>query len=218
MDEAIKARKKILFEGAQGSLLDVDFGTYPFITSSSVTAGGAAVGTGISPRQIHKVLGIMKSYTTRVGSGPFPSELNDALGEYLRKKGGEYGATTGRPRRCGWFDAVSVKHAIMVNGADSAVLTKLDVLDEQKTIKICVGYKFGDKVYDLFPVDLAARAECQPVYKEVPGWQKDTSKMRDIRDIPSQAKSYINTLEKILGIKVQMLSVGPDRGQVVNLA
>ncbi|MDQ1272186.1 MAG: adenylosuccinate synthase [Planctomycetota bacterium] len=218
MDEAIKARKKILFEGAQGSLLDVDFGTYPFITSSSVTAGGAAVGTGISPRQIHKVLGIMKSYTTRVGSGPFPSELNDALGEYLRKKGGEYGATTGRPRRCGWFDAVSVKHAIMVNGADSAVLTKLDVLDEQKTIKICVGYKFGDKVYDLFPVDLAARAECQPVYKEVPGWQKDTSRMRDIRDIPSQAKSYINTLEKILGIKVQMLSVGPDRGQVVNLA
>ncbi len=217
MDDAIKAKKKILFEGAQGSLLDVDFGTYPFITSSSVTAGGAAVGTGICPKQIHKVLGIMKSYTTRVGSGPFPSELNDDLGEHLRKKGGEYGATTGRPRRCGWFDAVAVKHAIMVNGADSAVLTKLDVLDEQKTIKICVGYKFGNKVYDLFPTDLAARPECQPIYKEVPGWQKDTSNMRDIRDIPPQAKSYINTLEEILGIKVEMLSVGPDRGQIVNL-
>lgn len=217
MDDAIKAKKKILFEGAQGSLLDVDFGTYPFITSSSVTAGGAAVGAGISPKQIHKILGIMKSYTTRVGSGPFPSELHDALGEYLRKKGGEYGATTGRPRRCGWFDAVAVKHAIMVSGVDSAVLTKLDVLDEQKTIKICVGYKFGDKIYDLFPTDLAARTECQPVYKEVPGWQKDTSEMRDMRDIPPQAKSYINTLEKILGIRVEMLSVGPDRGQVVNL-
>ncbi|OOP57607.1 MAG: adenylosuccinate synthase [Candidatus Brocadia carolinensis] len=217
MNDAIRAKKRILFEGAQGSLLDVDFGTYPYITSSSVTAGGAAVGTGISPRQIHKVLGIMKSYTTRVGSGPFPSELNDALGEYLRKKGGEYGATTGRPRRCGWFDAVAVKHAIMVSGVDSAVLTKLDVLDEQKTIKICVGYKFGDTVYDIFPTDLAARTECQPVYREVPGWQKDTSRMRDKRDIPSQAKSYINTLEKILGIRVEMLSVGPDRGQVVNL-
>lgn len=217
MDDAIKTKKKILFEGAQGSLLDVDFGTYPYITSSSVTAGGAAIGAGISPKQIHKVLGIMKSYTTRVGSGPFPSELNDALGEYLRKKGGEYGATTGRPRRCGWFDAVAVKHAIMVSGVDSAVLTKLDVLDEQKTIKICVGYKFGDKIYDLFPTDLAARADCQPVYQEVPGWQKDTSEMRDRKDIPSQAKSYIGTLEKILDIRVEMLSVGPDRGQVVNL-
>ena len=132
MDEAIKAKKKILFEGAQGSMLDVDFGTYPFITSSSVTAGGAAIGVGISPKHIHKVLGIMKSYTTRVGSGPFPTELNDDLGEFLREKGGEYGATTGRPRRCGWFDAVAVKHAIMINGVDGAVLTKLDVLDEQK--------------------------------------------------------------------------------------
>ncbi len=217
MDSAVKARKKILFEGAQGSMLDVDFGTYPFITSSSVTAGGAAVGVGICPKQIHKILGVMKSYTTRVGSGPFPSELNDELGNHLREKGGEYGATTGRPRRCGWFDAVAVKHAIMINGAESAVLTKLDVLDEQKTIKICVGYKFDNKVYDVFPTDLAAWPECQPIYKEMPGWQKDTSKMRDRNDIPSHAKGYIDALEKILGIRIEMLSVGPDRGQVVSL-
>lgn len=217
MDDAIKAKKKILFEGAQGSMLDVDFGTYPFVTSSSVIAGGASTGVGVCPKQIHKILGIMKSYTTRVGSGPFPSELNDTLGEHLREKGGEYGATTGRPRRCGWFDAVAVKHAVMINGVDSAVLTKLDVLDEQKTIKICVGYRFGDKVYDLFPTDLVARPECQPVYKEVPGWEKDTSRMRNVHDIPPQAKNYIHTLEKILGIKIEMLSVGPDRGQVVSL-
>lgn len=217
MAEAIKAKKKILFEGAQGSMLDVDFGTYPFITSSSVTAGGATVGTGISPRQIHKVLGVMKAYTTRVGSGPFPSELNDELGEHLRKKGGEYGATTGRPRRCGWFDAVAVKHAIMVNGADGIILTKLDVLDEQKTIRICAGYKFGDEVYDFFPMDLAARSGCQPVYKEVPGWLKDTSRIRNVKDIPLHARNYIDTLEKMLDVKVEMLSVGPGRDQVVSL-
>jgi len=217
MHDAVKAKKRILFEGAQGSLLDVDYGTYPFVTSSSVTAGGAAIGSGVCPKQIHKILGVMKSYTTRVGGGPFPSELNDELGEYLRKKGGEYGATTGRPRRCGWFDAVAVKHAIMVNGAESAVLTKLDVLDEQKTIKICVSYKFGDEVYDWFPADLAALPKCQPIYKELPGWQKDTSKMEGVKDIPSNAKNYINTLEKILDIKVEMLSVGPDRSQVVSL-
>lgn len=217
MEDAIKSRKKILFEGAQGALLDVDFGTYPFVTSSSVIAGGAAVGTGVSPRQIHKVLGVVKSYTTRVGSGPFPSELDGELGEHLRRKGGEYGATTGRPRRCGWFDAVAVKHAITVNGAESAILTKLDVLDEQKTIQICVGYTFGDKVYNRFPADLAALPKCQPVYKELPGWQKDTSQVRNKKDIPAQAKNYISTLEEILGIKMEMLSVGPDRGQVVSL-
>lgn len=217
MDDAVKAKKRILFEGAQGSMLDVDYGTYPFITSSSVIAGGAATGAGVCPKQIHKILGVMKSYTTRVGSGPFPSELNNTLGEHLREKGGEYGATTGRPRRCGWFDAVAVKHAIMVNGVDSAILTKLDVLDTQKTIQICVGYKFGDKVYDQFPADLAARAECQPVYKEFPGWLKDTSRIRSVKEIPHEARNYINALEKILGIGIEMLSVGPDRGQVISL-
>ena len=217
MNEAVKAQKRILFEGAQGSLLDVDFGTYPFVTSSSATAGGAVTGVGIPPSQIHKVMGVMKSYTTRVGSGPFPSELNDALGEHLRVKGGEYGATTGRPRRCGWFDVVAVKHSIMTNGADSAVLTKLDVLDEQKTIKVCVGYRSGNNIYDQFPADLAAWTECQPIYKELSGWQKDTSKMRDVKDIPPQARNYINTLEDLVGIKIEMLSVGPDRGQIVSL-
>jgi len=217
MDNAIKANKRILFEGAQGSMLDVDFGTYPYVTSSSVTAGGAAVGTGISPKHIHKVLGVMKSYTTRVGSGPFPTELDNALGEYLRKKGGEYGATTGRPRRCGWLDAVATKHAIMINGVDGIIVTKLDVLDDQKTINVCVGYQFGNKVYDVFPLDLAMRGECKPVYKELPGWQKDTSGIRSVKEIPYQAKNYLDTLEKLLGVKVEMLSVGPDRSQVVNL-
>ena len=217
MNEAVKAQKRILFEGAQGSLLDVDFGTYPFVTSSSATAGGAVTGVGVPPSQIHKVMGVMKSYATRVGSGPFPSELNDALGEHLRVKGGEYGATTGRPRRCGWFDVVAVKHSIMTNGADSAVLTKLDVLDEQKTIKVCVGYRSGNNIYDQFPADLAAWTECQPIYKELSGWQKDTSKMRDVKDIPPQARNYINTLEDLVGIKIEMLSVGPDRGQIVSL-
>ncbi|MCF6158229.1 MAG: adenylosuccinate synthase [wastewater metagenome] len=217
MDDAIKAKKRILFEGAQGSMLDVDYGTYPFITSSSVIAGGAATGVGICPKQIHEILGIMKAYTTRVGSGPFPSELNDTLGEHLREKGGEYGATTGRPRRCGWFDAVAAKHAITVNGVESAVLTKLDVLDEQKIIKICIGYKFGDTIYHRFPADLTARPDCQPVYRELPGWQKDTSRVRNVNDIPPEAKNYIHTLEEILGITITMLSVGPDRGQVVYL-
>ena len=217
MDDAIKAKKRILFEGAQGSMLDVDFGTYPYVTSSSVIAGGAATGTGVAPRQIHRTLGVVKSYTTRVGSGPFPSELTDELGEYLRKKGGEYGATTGRPRRCGWFDAVAVRHAITISGVDGAILTKLDVLDEQKTIKVCVGYKIDNKITERFPTDLVAISECQPVYKELPGWQKDTSQLREIRDIPSLARNYIKTLEEILDVRIEMLSVGPDRNQVVNL-
>lgn len=217
MDKAIKAKKRILFEGAQGALLDVDFGTYPFVTSSTVVASGAASGTGISPRHIHKVLGIMKAYTTRVGNGPFPTELTDKTGEHLREKGCEYGATTGRPRRCGWFDAVSVKHSIMVNGADSVVMTKLDVLDNQKTIKLCVGYKIDGKEHKYFPADLVAWKEYEPVYEELPGWQEDTSKMRNAKDIPSRASDYIKRLEKILDVKIEMLSVGPDRGQIINL-
>ncbi|MDR4507822.1 MAG: adenylosuccinate synthase [Candidatus Brocadiaceae bacterium] len=221
MDNAVRDKKTILFEGAQGALLDVDFGTYPFVTSSSVVSGGAAIGLGICPRHIHKVLGVVKSYTTRVGNGPFPSELHDELGEHLREKGGEYGATTGRPRRCGWFDALAVKHAIMVNGVDGVVLTKMDVLDKQETIKICVGYTVGGKVYKHFPTNLAALSgfeSIQPIYEEVPGWLEKTSSIRSVREIPSNAMKYINLLENILGVKVEMLSVGPDRGQVVNLA
>lgn len=217
MDNAIKAKKRILFEGAQGALLDVDFGTYPFVTSSTVVASGAASGTGISPRHIHKVLGVMKSYTTRVGNGPFPTELNDETGEHLREKGGEYGATTGRPRRCGWFDAVSVKHSVMVNGADSVVMTKMDVLDEQETIKICVGYKIDGKEYKYFPANLVAWKDYEPIYEDLSGWQEDTSKLRNVKDIPSRALDYIKRLEKILEVKIEMLSVGPDRGQIINL-
>ena len=218
INEAIKASKRILFEGAQGSLLDVDLGTYPFITSSNATACGAASGAGVSPKQIHKIYGVMKAYTTRVGGGPFPTEAEGALGEHLRERGGEFGATTGRPRRCGWFDAVAVKYAVMINGVDEAILTKLDVLDDQETVKICVGYKCNGKIYERFPPDLAilsASGGCEPIYEEVPGWRQDTSHCTSLQELPSMAINYIQYLEEILDIKITMISVGQDRRQIV---
>ncbi|HHT9126200.1 MAG TPA: adenylosuccinate synthase [Candidatus Brocadiia bacterium] len=218
INEAVKGSKNILFEGAQGSLLDVDFGTYPFITSSNATACGVSSGVGISPKQIHRVLGVMKAYTTRVGSGPFPTEINGELGEHIRQKGGEFGATTGRPRRCGWFDAVAVKHSITISGVDSVILTKFDVLDDQKTIKVCVGYKFGQKTYTRFPTDLAALPHCEPIYEELPGWLKDTTKMRSSKALPVNAKNYIRTIESIIGLKIEMVSVGPERSQIIRVS
>jgi len=217
MAKAISDNKKILFEGAQGTLLDVDFGTYPYTTSSNAAACGASSGVGVSPKQVHNVLGIMKAYTTRVGSGPFPTEVGGKLGDHIRKKGGEYGATTGRPRRCGWFDAVAMQHSVRINGADSAVITKLDVLDDQEIVKICTGYKSGKKVYNNFPADLDALDVCEPIYEEVPGWMEDTSKVRNKEDLPENAISYIQTIEGYLGLKVKMVSVGPDRLQVVRI-
>ncbi|MEE9604466.1 MAG: adenylosuccinate synthase [Candidatus Scalindua sp.] len=217
MAKAISDNKKILFEGAQGTLLDVDFGTYPYTTSSNAAACGASSGVGVSPKQVHNVLGIMKAYTTRVGSGPFPTEVGGKLGDHIRKKGGEYGATTGRPRRCGWFDAVAMQHSVRINGADSAVITKLDVLDDQEIVKICTGYKSGKKVYNNFPADLDVLDVCEPIYEEVPGWMEDTSKVRNKEDLPENAISYIQTIEGYLGLKVKMVSVGPDRLQVVRI-
>jgi adenylosuccinate synthase len=218
INEAVKGSKNILFEGAQGSLLDVDFGTYPFVTSSNATACGVSAGAGISPKQIHRILGVMKAYTTRVGSGPFPTEINGELGERIRHKGREFGATTGRPRRCGWFDAVAVKHSITVNGVDSIILTKLDVLDDQETIKICVGYKCDEKTYTRFPTDLAALPHCEPVYEELPGWLEDTSKIRSSKDFPVNVRDYIRRIEDILELKIEMVSVGPERGQIVRVS
>ncbi|MFQ5712967.1 MAG: adenylosuccinate synthase [Candidatus Scalinduaceae bacterium] len=215
MAKVISDNKRILFEGAQGTLLDVDFGTYPYTTSSNAAACGASSGVGISPKQIHNVLGIMKAYTTRVGSGPFPTEVVGKLGDHIRERGGEFGATTGRPRRCGWFDAVATKYSVRINDVDSAVITKLDVLDDQETVKICTGYKSGKKIYHSFPADLDALDVCEPIYEEVHGWMEDTSKVRNRDDFPKKAINYIQTIEGYLGLKIEMVSVGPERLQVV---
>lgn len=215
MARAINDNKKILFEGAQGTLLDVDFGTYPYTTSSNASAGGVSSGTGVSPKQIHDIIGIMKAYATRVGSGPFPTEIGGEQGEHIRKKGGEFGATTGRPRRCGWFDAVAVQHSVRVSGVDSLIMTKLDVLDDQETIRICTGYKRDKKVYYNFPADLDVLERCEPVYEEVSGWMEDTSNVRDVKDLPGKAMDYIRKIEEIVGLKVKMVSVGPERLQIV---
>ncbi len=211
--EALRKGRSVLFEGAQGTLLDVDFGTYPFVTSSNATAGGACIGSGIGPTEIDNVLGVVKAYTTRVGEGPFPTEFSDELMDDIRKKGGEFGATTGRPRRCGWFDAVLVKHSVRISGMDKIVVTKLDVLDELKTIKICVGYKFRGKTYKVFSSDADFLKECVPVYRQFPGWMKDTSVAKSFSELPPNAKAYLRQIRKIIGVDIALISVGSDRNQ-----
>jgi adenylosuccinate synthase len=217
MASAIEDNKRILFEGAQGTLLDVDFGTYPYTTSSNAAAGGVSSGIGVSPKQIHNIIGITKAYTTRVGSGPFPTEVEGEQGEHIRKKGGEFGSTTGRPRRCGWFDAVAIQHSVRISGVDSLIVTKLDVLDDQETIRICTGYKNGNKVYKIFPADIDTLNNCEPVYEEVPGWREDTSMVKDVGGLPENARNYIRTIENVVGVKVDMVSVGPERLQIISI-
>lgn len=217
MAKAIDDNKKILFEGAQGALLDVDFGTYPYTTSSNASAGGVSPGIGVSPKQIHDIIGITKAYATRVGSGPFPTEIDGEQGEHIRKKGGEFGSTTGRPRRCGWFDAVAIRHSVRISGVDSLIVTKLDVLDDQETIRICTGYMNDKKVYHNFPADLDVLENCEPIYEEVSGWMEDTSNVRDVKDLPGKAMDYIRTIEEIIGPKVKMVSVGPERLQIISI-
>ena len=217
MAKAIEDNKKILFEGAQGALLDVDFGTYPYTTSSNASAGGVSPGIGVSPKQIHDIIGITKAYATRVGSGPFPTEIDGEQGEHIRKKGGEFGSTTGRPRRCGWFDAVAIRHSVRISGVDSLIVTKLDVLDDQETIRICTGYKSYEKVYNNFPADLDVLENCEPVYEEISGWLEDTSNVRDVKDLPGKAMDYIRKIEEIIGLKVKMVSVGPERLQIISI-
>lgn len=217
LNHEISAGKKLLFEGAQGTLLDVDHGTYPFVTSSSTCAGGACTGSGVSPRHIQEIIGISKAYVTRVGSGPFPTELNDADGEKLREVGGEYGATTGRPRRTGWFDAMVLRYAVRANGLTGVALTKLDVLDGFATIKVCTGYTCdGIPVSDL-PAKLETFSRCQPVYEELPGWQEDTTKSRSFEDLPSAAQSYVKRLEELIGCPIVLVSVGPGREATIVL-
>ncbi|MBU1913279.1 MAG: adenylosuccinate synthase [Candidatus Omnitrophica bacterium] len=217
LNKAIAKKKDILFEGAQGALLDIDHGTYPYVTSSSATAGGACTGTGVGPTKMDKVIGVVKAYTTRVGEGPFPTEFGKDLMEKIRTKGKEFGATTGRPRRCGWFDAVIVRHAVAVNGLDEIVITKLDVLDEMDKIKICTGYRYKGRLYKDFPADIEMLENCEPVYETCNGWMKDTTSVTKYKDLPENTKKYLSRLSKLLNAKISMVSVGSKREQAFKL-
>lgn len=211
LNKAICDKKDILFEGAQGTFLDIDFGTYPFVTSSSSSAGGACIGAGISPVEMDKVVGVAKAYTTRVGEGPFPAEFPPVFEKFIRDKGNEFGATTGRPRRCGWFDCVMVKGAILINGISELAIMKLDVLDGLKSIKLCVSYKYKGKILKEFPQDLEVLNNAKPVYKEMPGWGKTINKIRDYKDLPKNAKTYLSRLQDTLKTRISMVSVGSSR-------
>jgi len=209
--------KHILFEGAQGALLDVDHGTYPYVTSSNTVAGNACVGSGIGPTLIDSVVGIAKAYTTRVGEGPFPTELHDALGEKLRQKGQEFGATTGRPRRCGWFDAVVVNHAVRVNGIQGMVITKMDVLNDLDKIKVCVGYRLNGKVIDYVPSNVEAFQSVEAVYEEMEGWKAEIKGARSLSDLPTNAQRYLRRVEELIGTKIVMVSVGSERNETLGV-
>ncbi len=214
--EAYNAGKNVLFEGAQATLLDIDFGTYPFVTSSHPIAGGACVGTGIGPKIIDEVIGVGKSYTTRVGNGPFPTELNDELGKLIRKRGGEYGTTTGRPRRTGWFDAVIMRHAVRVNGLTAIAINKFDTLSGIGNLKVCTAYKKSDgTVLKDFPVTLEELEDCSPVYEEIEGYDGDLSQCKTFDELPEKCRAYISRLEELCGCQITILGVGPGRDQVI---
>ncbi len=215
LHQAINDGKNILCEGAQGALLDVDFGTYPFVTSSNPTSGGACTGLGIGPTKINQVLGVIKAYTTRVGMGPFPTEIHDGLGEQLRELGHEYGATTGRPRRCGWFDAVVANYAAQINGVEAWALTKLDVLDTFPEIKLCVAYRYRSKELKTFPAEIHILENCEPVYETFPGWQCSTANARRLDDLPRQAREYLRAIEQVTATPIRIVSVGSDREQTI---
>ncbi len=210
---AIKDGKKVLFEGAQGTLLDIDLGTYPYVTSSHPVSGGVCTGAGIGPTLIDECVGVVKAYTTRVGKGPFPTELLDEKGDTIRNKGNEFGTTTGRPRRTGWFDAVIVKFAVRTSGLTSIVVNKIDTLSDLGNIKICVGYKKEGKIIDEFPPSLEELALCEPVYEELPGWEGDISGCKTFDELPENAKNYIKRIEELIGCRVSMVGVGPGRTQ-----
>ena len=217
LNDAIAKNKKVLAEGAQGTHLDVDHGTYPFVTSSSPTAGGACTGLGIGPNAITEVLGIVKAYTTRVGSGPFPTELENKIGELLRERGKEYGATTGRARRCGWADTLIIRHAVRVNGMTSAAITKLDVLDTLDELKICVGYKYKGKLYEEMPSELSVLEKGVPQYITMPGWKQSTIGIKHYDDLPKKARAYVEKLCKLCGVKPSIISTGPRRDETIIL-
>ena len=214
INDAIKAGKKVLAEGAQGTMLDIDFGTYPFVTSSNTVTAGTCTGLGVAPTKIGNVIGIFKAYCTRVGSGPFPTELEDEVGEKIRKEGSEFGATTGRPRRCGWVDLPQLKYAIMINGASELSMMKADVLDNFDTIRVCTHYLIGEERYDYFPYDVND-VEVVPVYEDIKGWNCDTTKLTSINDAPAELKAYVEYLERNLEVPITVVSVGPDRTQTL---
>ncbi len=214
---AVKSGAAILLEGAQGSLLDVDHGTYPFVTSSNTTSGGAAIGAGIAPTTIDAVLGVVKAYTTRVGTGPLPTEMDDAMSERVRTLGNEFGATTGRPRRCGWFDAVVVRYATRINGLTDVAVTKLDVLDTLDRIAICTGYEYEGDLHTEFPGDVAALDDSEPRYEWVEGWQRSTADARRLEDLPTQARQYLDRLQELIETRITYVSVGTRRDQIIGL-
>jgi adenylosuccinate synthase len=209
--------KRVLFEGAQGTMLDVDLGTYPYVTSSSSTVGGACIGAGIGPTQIHGAIGVTKAYTTRVGAGPFPTELHDELGNRIRERGSEYGASTGRPRRCGWFDAVVVRYSVRVNALATLALMKLDVLDELDSIKVCVGYRYQGNTLAEFPNETGKLDACEPIYEEWPGWEQSTVGIASLRKLPRRCQDYVARMSELVGAGFSIISTGPAREQTITL-
>ncbi|MEK7679488.1 MAG: adenylosuccinate synthase, partial [Deltaproteobacteria bacterium] len=217
LSDSIKKKKKILFEGAQGTLLDVDHGTYPYVTSSNTVAGEAATGSGIGPTSIDSVMGLTKAYATRVGEGPFPTELQGDEAVRLREQGCEYGATTGRPRRCGWFDAVALRYSARINGLDSLALTKLDVLDSLDRIQVCTAYKYDGRVIEDFPAHATVLSKCEPVYETLNGWKTPTSGIKSFKKLPKNAQAYIKRIEEMTGVEVTIISIGADREDTIML-
>jgi len=215
--DAGKRGENLLFEGAQGTLLDVDHGTYPYVTSSNCVAGAAAAGSGVGPQALHYVLGITKAYTTRVGGGPFPTELYDDIGKHLASRGNEFGATTGRARRCGWFDAAALKRSIQINGVSGLCVTKLDVLDGVETLQVGVGYRVGKETLDILPSGADALAECEPIYEEIPGWTESTVGIRRHQDLPRNARNYLKRIEETCGVPIDLISTGADREETIVL-
>jgi adenylosuccinate synthase len=217
LDQYAREGRRVMFEGAQGTLLDIDHGTYPFVTSSNTTAGGAATGTGVGPNRLDYVLGITKAYTTRVGAGPFPTELNDGVGDFLGQRGNEFGATTGRKRRCGWFDAVIMRRAVQLNGITGLCVTKLDVLDGLDTIRVCTAYRYEGAVRRTPPSGAEALAKCEPIYEELPGWKESTLGVREFGKLPANAQRYLKRMEELTGARVALISTGAEREDTIVL-
>ena len=215
VNQALDEGETVIFEGAQGTLLDIQFGTYPFVTSSDTTAAGVYTGAGVRPRNLDCVLGIFKAYTTRVGTGPMPTELLDETGELLRQRAHEFGTTTGRPRRCGWFDAVSGRYSVQINGMTGGALTRLDVLDDFESVKVCTAYRFEGSVLESFPGNESVLSRCEPIYEELPGWREPTAHLRRFEELPKAARAYIHRLEELVGSRMNLISVGPHRDETI---
>ena len=215
LNRAISEKKNILFEGAQGTLLDIDYGTYPYVTSSNALAGGACAGAGIAPTSIEEVIGVAKAYTTRVGEGPFPGQFSDRLMAEFQRVGKEYGATTGRSRRCGWFDALIARHSVRLNNLKTIAITKLDVLSGQRSVKICTAYKYKNKVFKELPADSRVLAQCRPIYENWAGWEEDISPIREYKDLPQNARRYLERIEQLLGVEIKIISVGSQREETI---